>query len=134
MSAGQPETAVPDAGKIAPTEWPCVQVKYIEQPSRFQRTFLDWTVPWWVSPLLYSIVAAGWAMCIYTMFLYGATFTDDQVCMLPPMATAAQRRCLLCRVVPNIVRDAAGIRRPRGWPRLRSPLPSPWRFCSQPRH
>jgi len=36
-------------------------------------------VPWWTSIILYSIVAVGWAMCIYAMLLYGSTFNDDQV-------------------------------------------------------
>ena len=56
-----------------------VQLQYVERSTWFSRTFHDWTVPWWTSIVLYAVIAAGWVMCVYTMLLYGSTFTDDQV-------------------------------------------------------
>ena len=36
-------------------------------------------MPWWVNPVVYTVVALGWLFSIYTTLLYGVTFTDEQV-------------------------------------------------------
>jgi len=56
-----------------------VQTTCIEHPNWFERMFLNWTAPWWVSPVLYGIIGVGWILCVYTTLLYGVKFSDDQV-------------------------------------------------------
>ena len=58
---------------------PAGQVELIEESTWYHRAFLEWTVPWWTAPILYTIIAIGWALCIYTTLLYGVKFSDDQV-------------------------------------------------------
>jgi len=70
-----------------------VQTTCIEQPNWLERAFLNWAVPWWVSPLLYAIIAAGWILCIYTTLLYGVKFSDDQVRIPQSDATRLRSQC-----------------------------------------
>ena len=56
-----------------------MQETYVEQRNWFERTFLDWELPWWISPLLYSIIMFCWLLCFYVTLLYGVKFSDDQV-------------------------------------------------------
>jgi len=60
-----------------------MQVDLIEESTWYHRAFLEWTVPWWTAPILYAIIAVGWALCIYTTLLYGVKFSDDQVRAAP---------------------------------------------------
>ena len=63
-----------------PLCWARLQEDYLERRNWMQRTFLDWHVPWWVNPVLYAIIGAGWVVSMYFTLLYGVTFTYDQVC------------------------------------------------------
>jgi len=54
------------------------QLEHFEQTNWLHK-LQDWSVPWWMSIVLYAAIAAGWAMCLYAMLLYGSTFTDVQV-------------------------------------------------------
>jgi hypothetical protein len=56
-----------------------LQPALLQQRNWFQRTFLDWFVPWWVEPLLYLTVYGGWIVCWYFTLLYGVTFTYEEV-------------------------------------------------------
>lgn len=56
-----------------------LQPSLLQQRNWFQRTFLDWYVPWWVEPLLYVVVFGGWIVCWYFTLLYGVKFTYEQV-------------------------------------------------------
>jgi len=49
------------------------------QHNWFQRTFLDWHLPWWVSIVLYVVIAVGWLLCFYSTLLYGVKFDDEKV-------------------------------------------------------
>ena len=68
------------------------QEDYLQKRMWVQRRLLDWHVPWWVSPVLYAIIFAGWIVCVYFTLLYGVTFTFDQVERGQADAQAARRR------------------------------------------
>jgi hypothetical protein len=59
-------------------QWMALDESYLERRTGWQRTLLDWHVPWWVSPILYGVLLAGWVVSFYFTLLYGISFTYDQ--------------------------------------------------------
>ena len=53
------------------------QLALLEQRNWFQRTFLDWHVPWWVGPLLFVVIGLGWVACFFFTLIYGVKFAYD---------------------------------------------------------
>jgi hypothetical protein len=69
----------------------------LERRTGWQRTLLDWHVPWWVSPILFGVLLAGWVVSFYFTLLYGISFTYDQVRTRwrgPRAHTRAERACV----------------------------------------
>jgi hypothetical protein len=56
-----------------------IELERIEKRNWFQRTFVDFHLPWWCSCVLYGTGYVAYAFCIYTSLLYGVSFRDEKV-------------------------------------------------------
>ena len=66
-----------------------VQDFLFEKQSKLERWRIAARLPWWAEAVIYVVVAAGWAVCIYITLLYGVTFTTDQVRTVSALAGPA---------------------------------------------